>query len=44
MYAEKAFNKTQHHFMIKKKKAPIETGDSSDIPQNKKDNLYQVHR
>ena len=40
--AEKAFDKTQHPFMIKKKKSP-ESRHRRNIPQNKKSHIQQTH-
>ena len=40
--AEKAFDKVQHTFMIKKKKIP-ENGQGNNLPQQNKGPVQQTH-
>ena len=41
--AEKAFDKIQHPFMIKKKKNPPESRHRRNIPQHNKSYILQTH-
>ena len=43
-YAEKAFGKIQHQFMIKKKKNSSESGHRGSIPQHNEGHLQQAYR
>ena len=40
--AEKAFDKIQHPFLIKKKK-PSESGHNGNLPQHDKGHIRQTH-
>ena len=39
---EKAFSKT-HHPLVIKKKISLESGHKENIPQHNKDNIWQIH-